>query len=66
MAPLHGLLTKKMVVPPTMASSMVWYPAGVGRNKGEEECGLFKLTCWSVLQNLVLCMWQLVLAKVPV
>ena len=28
--------------------------------------GLFKLKCWSVLQNLVPYMWQLVLAQVSV
>ena len=54
----HGILTNKMVVPPLLLAFGCWYPArGWGRGYG-----LFKLKCWSVLQNLVPYMWQLVLA----
>ena len=50
MAPLHGLFTKKMFVPPTMLIEL----EVVGPSEG---VGLFKLKCWGVLQNLVPDVW---------
>ena len=58
-APPHGILTKKIIMPLTFIGGGVLVSS---RGIGERGSGLFKLKCWSVLQNLVAYMWQLVLA----
>ena len=47
MAPPHGILTRKMVVPPTLVSGE---GVGIQQGGGEEWVVLlFEIKCWSVL-----------------
>ena len=55
-APLHGILTKKMVVPPTVISNWVMISS---RGWGS---GFLKLACPAEFGPY---MWQLVLAQLP-